>query len=160
MSEVTQELVKELFDYKDGALYWKKSRQGALIGVIAGTPNQKGYLRTMVNGKRYTNHSLIFLYYHGYTPKRIVFFDSNSLNTKIENLRDATYAQSFWNAKLRENNESGIKGVHWSRHTEKWKTCVTANGKQHNLGTYNNKFDAACVVISARNRLHGEFAHR
>ena len=65
MASLTQEQVKELFEYKEGNLYWKKnSGRFDQVGSKAGITiqgNQK-YVRIWANGRNYRAHSLIFLY--------------------------------------------------------------------------------------------------
>lgn len=52
--ELTQDLLKEYFDYKDGFLYWKINRQSIKNGDRAGCVNKannRHYIR--INGKNY-----------------------------------------------------------------------------------------------------------
>lgn len=90
MSELTQECVRSLFDYRDGELYWKVSRgNGMKIGDLAGTVRTDGYRSIQINGKLYLAHRLIFLYHYGYIPKEIDHIDSNPSNNNISNLRES-----------------------------------------------------------------------
>ena len=85
---ITQDYVKQLFEYRDGALYWKISLNSrSIIGKKAGSLSSKGYFRVSINGKTRYIHRLIFLMHHGYVPKIIDHKDGNSLNNKIENGR-------------------------------------------------------------------------
>ena len=82
---ITQQRLKELFDYKEGNLIWKiKPSQPVEIGDIAGCFDN-GYLRTIICGKPYLNHRLVYLYFHGYFPENFVdHIDRNTLNNKID----------------------------------------------------------------------------
>jgi hypothetical protein len=69
--EITQELVKELFDYReDGFLIWKQDRKSNKVkGQIAGSLNGDKYHQICINAKRYKASRLIWLYHFGELPK-------------------------------------------------------------------------------------------
>lgn len=90
-NEITQEQVKELFDYRDGELYWKKViGKHSRIGEKAGTLVNKKYkyLQIRINKQSYRSHKLIFLYHHGYISKGIYHNNGNLLDDRIENLSE------------------------------------------------------------------------
>ena len=67
--ELTQNLLKELFDYRDGELYWKvKKAVNTKVGDRAGGVILGGYRIIGINGKSYLTHRLIFLYHHKHLP--------------------------------------------------------------------------------------------
>ena len=82
-------LLRERFEYKDGALYYKVDRGRSRAGDPAGTPTDKGYLRTYVQGKTYPNHRLIYYIVTGENPgeKVVDHIDRDRGNNSIENLR-------------------------------------------------------------------------
>lgn len=68
--EITQELLHELFEYKDGVLYWRVKRpNGIQIGDKAGSIDNHGYLVTGFFGNKWLNHRIIFLMLNGFLPK-------------------------------------------------------------------------------------------
>ena len=157
---ITQEIVNNLFDYKDGILYWKvKKPNGVNIGDPAGSPDSNGYLKTAIKGKFYLNHRLIFLLHNGYLPKYIDHKDTNPKNNKIDNLREATHQQNLLNRKLDKRNTSGVKGVSWHKKYNKWQAQLQINGKYKFLGYFDNLEDAKKVVENVRNIYHKEFAN-
>lgn len=158
--EVTQELLHELFEYKDGVLYWKVSRTPKIkIGDSAGTLYKTGYLYTWIKNKQYRNHRLIFLMHHGFLPKYIDHVDNNPLNNRIENLREATKSQNGYNQKLNKKNTSGIKGVCWCKTKKRWKVQIWVEGKNKHLGYYDSIEVAKQVVQEARLKYHGAYAN-
>lgn len=159
MKEITQDLVRNLFDYKDGILYWKVRRSGIKIGSKAGTLHHSGYILIQINNKRYNGHQIIYLYHHGYIPKEIDHIDRNRSNSKIENLREATHQQNCMNKKSAKNSSSIYKGVTWDKQHQKWRTQIVFNNKHYNLGRFINEKDAAITYNEKAIELFGEFAN-
>jgi hypothetical protein len=157
---ITQDKVKELFDYRDGALFWKvKLNQRIVIGSKAGTLDKDGYVCIKIDKKIYKSHRLIYLYHHGNLPTFIDHIDSNKSNNKIENLRSATNSENVKNAKLRKDNSSGIKGVNWHKVTKKWAVQISVNGQKKHIGIFDDLELASLVAQEARNKFHKEFAN-
>ena len=157
---ITQNQVKDLFEYRNGELFWKiKPAQRVKIDSKAGSLHQKGYLQTEINGKKYLNHRIIFLMFHGYLPEFIDHIDNNRSNNRIENLREATLSQNQHNAKTRKDNTSGVKGVCWYKATQKWRVQLQVNGKVKFFGDYNDLEVAKLVANEARNTYHQNYAN-
>ena len=161
VEQPTQELVRSLFDYKDGVLYWKVSTTNSItVGQVAGTAtNDAGYKIVGIGGKTYRAHRIIFLYHHGYIPNKIDHIDNNRSNNKIENLRPATNEENSRNSKLSKRNKSGVKGVCWPRHVNKWMVQVSQGTSKKYLGLYDDLELAELVAIEARNLFHKEYAN-
>lgn len=163
MTELTQDLLKELFDYRDGELYWKVARGCVKIGDRAGTDLKGGYRGIRINGKLYKAHRLIFLYHHGYLPKFLDHIDRNPSNNNISNLRDATMSQNGMNRKKVKSHNgkpttSKFKGVYWNKRREKWQVRIQINGKRKHFGYYDSKIEAAKTSDKALIKRDGEFA--
>lgn len=102
---------------------------------------------------------IIFLLYYGYLTehKTIDHIDGNSLNNKINNLREITLFENSHNRKKPKNNTSGNKGVSWNKSIKMWIVRIGYKNKRYYFGCYKNKKDAIKVAIEARKKLHGEF---
>ena len=156
---ITKDLVNNLFEYKDGHLYWKNItyRQTNLIGKEAGTLDNNRRQIT-IDRKHYKTHRIIFLMFNGYMPKEVDHIDGNSLNNKIENLREANRSENVCNIGIKKTNTSGYKGVHWDKARNKWMVTVQKNKKI----VFNKRFEdlelAVLVAEEARNKYHKEFA--
>jgi hypothetical protein len=152
--------VKNLFDYVDGKLFWKVSpAHNVKIGDAAGSLRFNGYWHTQINGKRYFNHRIIFLWHHGYLPTTdIDHIDGNRVNNKVENLRPATGFENARNAKVRADNTSGAKGVSWVKHIRKWVVQLRVDKKIKRIGYFDDLELADLVAIMARDKYYGEFA--
>ena len=95
---ITQQQVLELFEYRDGDLYWKvKPAKQVAVGAKAGCKNSHGYCVVRVNKVLYGIHRIIFLMHHGHLPEYIDHADGDRLNNRIENLRQATKIQNSYN---------------------------------------------------------------
>ena len=156
---ITQNLLQELFDYKDGELSWKKSRGNAKAGQVAGHLNKKiGYYRLTLFKKVYMVHRVIFMYHNGCMPEIIDHADNNKLNNRIENLRECTNQQNSFNARISKNNSSGIKGVSWDKSRQKWQAKCMINKKTIHLGRFETLEDADLAIRSWRDQNHGCYA--
>ena len=157
---LTQKVVQEYFDYKDGILYWKvKAANRVKVGSPAGTFDASTrYHRVHILKKFHKTHRVIFLYHHGYLPDFIDHIDGNKLNNRIENLRAATKSQNCMNQKLSIRNTSGTKGVYWLKREKKWLVSLRVNSILHSFGYFKDKELAELVAIEATNKMHQEFS--
>jgi hypothetical protein len=147
-----QMTLKTIFENKDGVLYWRKN------GKKAGTPHHTGYIQISIDGKLHNAHRLVFMLHHGWAPEIIDHVDGDRSNNKIENLRPATWRQNLQNMKLRPTNKSGCKNVSWSAARKKWIVQLSIDGRQTNLGRFDDLEFADLVATEARNKYHGVFA--
>jgi len=155
MMEITQEFLKEHFECQDGHLIIKKTN-----AIKTETPITKShrYHRTIIKGKVYSIHRLVFLYHHGYLPKIIDHIDNDRTNNKIENLRESTQQQNCINRKLAKNSSSGYKNVYWNTVMCKWIVCFSVKAKRKTIGYFDDLEFADLVAIEARNLYHGAYA--
>lgn len=166
MTNITQELIKSLFNYHDGKLFWKQNRANNKVksGDRADILHKKsGYFRTCIDSIRYKSHNIIFLYHHGHIPEIVDHIDCDRTNNKIENLRAANKKQNNDNNRIRKDNSSGIKGIS----IYKDKNCIHAQ-LQHNGKKYHKHFfpinesnmeSAKQWIIEIRKIHHGEFSN-
>jgi hypothetical protein len=147
MSEVTQEQVKELFDYRDGALYWKKYHaSNAKAGEPAGCTRKDGYRIIWCHNKSYLRSRLVWLWHYGKFPNQdIDHINRNTSDDRIENLRDVSRAVNLLN-KGSHKGVSGYPGVAWLKARKKWKGAVHHDGTEHRL-YYGDSFLAACRAV-------------
>jgi hypothetical protein len=169
---IDPESVKDLFDYKDGVLYWKPRRVGEFrsvrafkiwnarfCGKAAGSCDKLGYLTIGVTKqgkeKRYGAHRLVWAWHYGVWPKEhIDHIDHDKKNNRIENLRDVTRVENLRNASLRSNNKSGVPGVGWRAKTKKWSVTI---GSRY-LGEYQT-FEEAVSMRKEAEKAHGYHAN-
>jgi len=159
MSDLTQEYIKTLFDYKDGVFVHKtaKARGKIKVGELVGSMTSSGYKRVTIDYKEYPLHQIIYLWHFGYIPKIIDHKDGNPLNNDIDNLRSVDHYQNMQNRKIPKNNTSGCKNVSWNKKYKQWQIHVRNNKKTHCY--YTPDFELAeFIAEEARNLYHGEYA--
>jgi hypothetical protein len=155
---ITKKKLHELFEYKDGDLYWKVSRTNSIkVGQKVGTKCDN-YLKVSINKVPYRLHRLIFLMHHGYMPEYVDHIDGNTFNNRIENLRQCTMQENNRNQKLKPNNTSGYKNVTWSKSAKKWQVGFMINNNYKHIGTFADLELADLVAQEARNKYFGQFA--
>lgn len=155
---LSQQELHDLFDLRDGVLYWRERRS---IRIQCGDPAGavvNGYLKTGINGRTYLNHRLIFLMQNGWLPPSIDHIDGNPLNNKPENLRPANKSENACNTGLSVLNTSGYKGVSFNKRSGKWVAHIRKNQRGTWLGRYDTPEEASQAYAAAAATLHGEFA--
>ena len=159
---ITQKRLKELFDYNpDTGVFTAKTHHGHRPrGSIAGNLDSRGYLRASLDNKEYRLHRLAWLYMTGeWPPNDLDHHDNTRTNNVWTNLRKATRSENLQNVGHHPKNTSGVKGVCWDKHANKWKAQISKNGKSIHIGLFVNKVDAEAEMLRQRNELHGTFAN-
>lgn len=169
--ELTQELVRRLFEYRDGELYWKtRPRSDFKTDGRHANWNQRysfqkagstagPYVNVSINKKRYQAHALIFLWHHGVVPKVIDHINRDRHDNNIENLRSASVTQNLLNSKRSKSNTSGEKNVVWSSQKNKWQVKIGINRKTKSFGFYEDLDLAGLVAYEVRRLYCGEYAN-
>jgi hypothetical protein len=149
----------ELFDYKEGQLFWKKkSNKRHSIDAPAGTVNASGYRVITWGGKKLHAHRVIWVWHGKELPRQIDHINRNPLDNRIENLRAADVSNNGCNVGIKSNNRSGAKNVSWCNTAKRWVVQVWKNDRKY--GTTTKDFDkAVSIAADLRQKLHGEFAY-
>ena len=138
--ELTAEKLRELLHYEPatGIFTWKISTSNRVkVGDAAGYPEGGGYLRIMVQSRRYKAHRLAWLYVYGEWPKdQIDHINRNRSDNRIANLREVTNKQNMQNAGKSSHNTSGHPGVCWHKQHSKWQAKIMHNYKGIHLGYF------------------------
>lgn len=156
---ITQDRLKQLFDYEDGQLIRKVSRgRGATSRRwAAGTPigSKSGkYIIANVDYCYYKLHRLIWLWHFGVIPEmHIDHIDGNPMNNRIENLREVTDAQNAQNQRVaRANNKLGVQGVY--RVNNRYRSVLTTDGKSKHIGYFDTPELAHKAYLDAKRQHH------
>lgn len=105
--------------------------------------------RTQILGFKYVTSNLVWLYHKGKLPKGYIdHIDGNTLNNKIDNLRDVSHTINCRNAKLNTRNKTGIAGIRWIKRDKIF--IVTLSRIILYYG--HDLFEACCIRLSALNK--------
>jgi hypothetical protein len=147
------------YDLATGDLRWRVRSGPRAEGQRAGTVNWRGYLVVGIDHIYYYTGRIIWKIMTGNDPEVwIDHIDGDRTNNKWVNLRLATNGQNLHNSKLRSDNKSGVKGVHWDVRHKKWRAIISVNKQHIRLGRFNTINEAEMAILSERAKLHGEFA--
>ena len=156
--ELRQQYLREIFEYRDGNLYWKINKRSKMKNKKAGYITSTGYVHVRIDGKTYVAHRLIWVYHNGsFGDMEIDHINRTKNDNRIENLRLATKAQNRQNVGIRKDNSTGYKGVSYRKDTKKWRVQVGVSGKQITFGYFDDIELAALVATMAREKYHGDF---
>lgn len=160
-NHTTQERVKELFYYKDGALFYKENGTRRFKDKEVGWQEKKiKYKRMSVDCRGFLVHRIIFLFHYGYLPQVLDHIDNNPLNNKIENLRETTNTQNVINTPkvIRKGTTSKYKGVSRSQSNKYWIAQIYLTRKTKTvLGKFKTERAAALRYIQEAQKHFGEF---
>lgn len=159
---LTQKTLKEYLHYDPdtGVFTWlKKSANRTIVGSVAGSPHDKGYIRITIKRKAYMAHDLAILYTDGFLPERVDHRNGVTDDNRRENLRVCTQAENSWNRKTHSNNTSGVKGVSFNKASKKWRARVMVHGTTHFIGAFETIDEAREAIIKRRKELHREFVN-
>lgn len=131
--DVNQHDLHELFELRNGELFWKVKCKGVSAGDLAGGEGTNGYWRIKINGRTYKRSRLIWLYLHGVDsyPNVIDHINRDRSDDRIENLRVVTHA---------ENQRNRSWGVSRQRYVYceggRWRARVTTSTGRISLGRF------------------------
>lgn len=121
--------------------------------------NGHGYAERSIKG---TRHQTAYLHHDilGVPPKGMVVdhINRNPLDNRRCNLRFASRTQNRINSRPQRNGTSKYKGVSYHRQLEKWRSCITVDGKTMSLGCYHSEQEAAEAYNRAAIQFYGDYA--
>ncbi|MNW53438.1 AP2 domain protein [compost metagenome] len=98
-------------------------------------------------------YSLLHDYYKSCGCKRSIKLDQG-VKEHIKRDRIDGTRKTALTSKLHKGNKSGVKGVRWNEHRQKWTAHIGFQGKQINLGYFNDKEDAIKERMLAEDKYH------
>lgn len=149
--DITPERVRELlfYDPETGIFRWRVSRSHLKAGVVAGSPDKRGYIRIGIDRAPIFAHRAAWAYMHGHWPSLIDHIDGNIQNNVFSNLRIATYQQN-------SRNHCG-KG-YYRVPSGKFQAYIYVDYKQIPLGIHPTEEQARAAYLAASKIHFGEFS--
>ena len=158
---ITQEELQRVVFYnpETGVFVNKVKRIPCYVGKVLGTKDPKGYIRIGIHKKTYSAHKLAWLYVYGHFPtKQIDHINGIRNDNRIVNLRDIPPQWNTQNQhKAPKNSKTGFLGVSWSKQKNKFRACITVNGKQKHLGFFQCKQQASIAYESSKCKYHNGY---
>lgn len=158
---ITATRLRLLFNY-DPVTGWvtrRVSRKGNAKGSRAGNLQPNGYRRICIDGVKYYEHRLVWLYVHGvWPPEDMDHRDAQFADNRLTELRQASTSQNLANARRRSDNTSGYKGVSLHKATGMWRARVFINKRETCLGYFRTTLEAHKAYVVAATAHYGQYA--
>ena len=134
----------DIFEYRDGNLYWIISAGRAVIGDLAGTIDSKGYRVVTYNKRPYKASRIIYEMFYGDIPKGMFIdhINRDQSDNRIENLRAVTPTGNQRN--------HGKRGFSWKKDRNKWAVSIRVDGDRKHIGLYECMLDARSAYLRAQ----------
>lgn len=109
---MTPAIAREWFYERDGWLYWRKAKGAASAHSVVRSGNQKGYLRVMLDGRKYCVHRIVWMLHYGDIPAgmEVDHKDVDNANNRPSNLQLVTGTANSLKRGTPVNNTTGCKG--------------------------------------------------
>ena len=159
-NDPTQSDLHELFEYRDGRLFWKTSRSNRTqIGDEAGYYCQNGYQYVNAYCIKVKRNRAVWIWHNGAIQPGLLVdhINQNKLDDRIENLRLATKSQNNFNAGRRKNAKTAHKGVRLRRDGKKWCARIMVDQREVHLGAFETEAEAVRAYQMALEKFAGEF---
>ena len=134
--------------------------------ILKQSANKEGYIRLKIykNGKQYNKnvHQLVANAFLENVDNKLCIdhIDNNKENNNVSNLRFATHQENGRNTKMYKNNTSGVKGITFSKASNKWIAQIKIDGLRVHLGCFENIEDAKAARVNKVKQVFGEFANK
>lgn len=103
----------------------------------------RGYYRGRFGEHKILAHRVVWAMVHGAWPENFIdHVSGDTLDNRIENLRDVVKSQNARNQRLADRNNSGALGVSWIVRDQKWRAKMSIFGRTIALGDYDSFEDA------------------
>lgn len=141
---LTVERLQELLHYDPdtGFFTWNKSLQHGrrIAGVRAGTIKRstRSHRYIQIDGKAYTTGRLAWFYVHGTWPRRIYFINRDTLDDRLDNLRDGAPV-------YRGAVAPGVYQI-----CNRFQVSFRHNGRQRYVGMFGTLDEAKAALAAAR----------
>jgi len=147
-SPIDANSIRELFTYRDGALYWAvRNNPRIKVGdVSGGLDNSSGRWEVRIAGKNYKRSRLVWAFHNGDPGElQIDHINGDKTDDRIDNLRAVSASINSHNKGVTKANTTGIKGVSIYRQTKKgkyYRARLEVNGKEYRKFGY----DLDCLI--------------
>lgn len=153
LEQLTQEELKKILHYNPETgvfTFTKNGKQAGTRRINSG----KTYIIITIRSKKYRAHRLAFLYMTGSMPADLVdHINGDGVDNRWCNLREVDAVNNNRNMRLRDDNTSGVTGVHWNKKDQRWQVSIKTD--KHSRG-YIGQFKTLIDAVAARYRVEIE----
>ena len=149
-SLIEYDLIRELFDYKDGELIRKVNRGCTNVGdTVGGVDKKLGYVRLTINNSHYSAHRVIWVWHFGGISDglQIDHINGDRSDNHIDNLRLVTQQENTW-------NRTKAKGYYWNKKRGQWLASIMVDNTRKLLGLFIDEQSAREAYLDAKKELH------
>lgn len=140
---LTQNRVRELLDYQDGKLIWRKS------GITAGCLDKNsGYTKICLDYRQCLAHRIVWLWHNEELPGYLDHINHKRSDNRIENLRPASYATNSRNRRPSKSHNNPFMGIKKQR--LRWRATITVDNVNIHLGSFKTLEEAIGMRITAQ----------
>jgi HNH endonuclease len=150
-------LAAQAFDYCP--ISGKFTRKGT--DIEAGFICDHGYVRITFKAKQIRSHRLAIFIMRGRPPEGDVdHVSGDRSDNRWTNIRECTRRLNLGNARLRNDNTSGFKGVEFikERISRPWRARIRVHGVRKSLGYFETAESAHAAYMKAAHETFGEYA--
>lgn len=163
---LTQARLKSVLSYDEsiGIFLWRSPNNQTCKTRVAGTKHhtkksKTAYIRIKIDGWSYLAQRLAFLYKLGRWPRHQAdHWNTDTLDNRWINLREATQSQNQGNATRRTDNKTGHKGVAYNMRDRMYYATIQVDGVGHHLGCFKKIEPAIAIYAKSAREFFGEFA--
>ena len=152
---LTIERLREVLEYDpDSGVFIQKVATGhrSYVGNQVGRPGPGGRTVITIDKKAYYATHLAWLWVKSEWPPsdiRLVYKGEPGPAVRFADIEPTSQAALSASNKINTLNKSGIKGVSWSKTSGRWVAMITRDGRQHYLGKFATKEEAAAAYQHA-----------
>lgn len=159
LRDLTHERLIGALHYEPGTGVWTSKKSGRVVGYIIKGSGKRNipYNGVSVAKHQYLSSRLAWFYMTGHWPVfEIDHRNTDSLDDRWDNLRQATRNQNEANKSAYRNSRSGFKGV-FIRSDGKICVAIRRGGKRVDLGRFPTVEAGAAAYAAAAKTVDGEF---
>lgn len=152
----SQSEIHDLFEYRNGHLYWRISRGKAKVGKQAGSKYPNGYIDITISGQHHLAHRLIWIYHNGYLSEEMYIDHINRKpdDNRIENLRLSDVPLNSSNKRVSRNDKWKHlpAGVYQNNGPGQRKESFHSKFRKKYLGTFDTPEEAHQAYLKAQSQ--------
>lgn len=137
--------------------FWPKVDKSGECWIWTGALANNAYGEIKAHGKKLRAHRVSYEFAYGPIPQGLVVDHKCHVPKCVrpEHLQAVTNKQNVENfSGPYPSSKSGIRGVSWSKKSDKWVVYVRHNGHNYNVGYFKDIEEAKAAAIAKRNELH------